>query len=91
MTDKQIIIDGVDMTDKFVEVDENEDEYWDNEVAICPYCGFKNRPEESDGYLYNQNTDTYTCEHCGKEFEVEVSISFDWTTSKINKESNNDR
>ena len=70
------------MASDFVRIDETEEEYWDDEVAICPYCGFKNRPEESDGYLYDQSTDTYTCEYCNEEFEVEVYVKFNWITKR---------
>ena len=71
------------MTDDFAKIDKNEQEYWDDKAAICPYCGFKNRPEESDGCLYSQDTDIYTCEHCSKDFFVDVYWEFSWTTKRL--------
>ena len=63
--------------------DPTEEEHWSQDGAICPYCGYINDANNSDGYLYQQSTETYTCEHCNKKFEVQVDWTFDWTTKKI--------
>ena len=63
--------------------DPTAEEHWSDDGAVCPYCGYINEAQESDGALYTQDTETYTCDHCDKQFRVEVDWTFDWTTRKI--------
>lgn len=51
--------------------------YWnceDDENIICPYCGEEYEPSYEDTYIgdesvdcYAEDTNTYTCDRCGKE------------------------
>ena len=52
--------------------------YWneeDDENIICPYCGEEYEPSYEDTFIgddyidcYTEDTNTYTCEKCGKKF-----------------------
>ena len=54
--------------------------YWnyeDDENIICPYCGKEYEPSYEDTYIgddrvdcYTEDTNTYTCEKCGKKFTM---------------------
>lgn len=54
--------------------------YWneeDDENTICPYCGEEYEPSYEDTYIgndcvncYTEDTNTYTCEKCGKKFTM---------------------
>ena len=54
--------------------------YWneeDDENIICPYCGKEYEPSYEDTYIGNdcvncctEDTNTYTCEKCGKKFTM---------------------
>lgn len=46
----------------------------------CPYCGEANSASDSDGLLYNEDTTEYSCGSCGEEFDINISISFSWTS-----------
>ena len=63
-------------------VDLEEDEQYSNEGAICPYCGHLHEPGDVDYVIYNESLETLTCDHCGKDFNVSLYISYSWTTSK---------
>ena len=58
--------------------------YSDN-AAVCPYCDYMNNPEDSDGYLYDEDTTTWECGECEKEFSVDVYRKFTWTCEEIEK------
>jgi hypothetical protein len=55
-----------------------ENETYSTDAAICPYCGYENRPEDSDGILYDENTGSYECGDCAKAFKVRVCSWFSW-------------
>jgi transposase-like protein len=59
--------------------DEGETETFSSEYATCPYCGHDNNPEDSDGLLYDESTDEYDCNDCGKTFWVTVNVTYFWT------------
>ena len=48
-----------------------------NEMAICPWC-YKVRMDDIPFI-----DDEYTCEHCGKSFEVICDINITYSTFKI--------
>ena len=52
------------MTNDFAEIDINEEEYWDNEGAICPYCGFINKGDCENQEFYEDGDHIYTCDYC---------------------------
>ena len=58
-------------------------ETYSESSAICPYCGHKNKPEDSDGYLYDEDTTDWECGECGKEFSVDVYVKFTWSCKEI--------
>lgn len=57
--------------------------YDHSEGAICPYCGHMNEAIESDGLLYTEDTTSYYCDSCDKQFYVGVNISYSWTATRI--------
>lgn len=54
--------------------------YWNRENdtdIICPYCGEIYEPSYDDCYIgdkkadcYTEDTETYTCDECGKKFTM---------------------
>ena len=53
--------------------------------AICPYCEHANNPHDTDGLLYDENTTTWECRQCEKEFSVDVYVKYTWTCKEIDK------
>lgn len=54
-------------------------EQYSNEGPVCPYCGII---IDVDGGKY-YDADRYTedeCPDCGKQFRVNVYVSYSWTT-----------
>ena len=58
--------------------------YSDN-AAVCPYCDYMNKPEDSDGYLYDEDTTTWECGECEKEFSVDIYKKITWISREIEK------
>ena len=66
--------------------------YWneeDDENIICPYCGEEYEPSYEDTYIgddcvncYTEDTNTYTCDKCGKKFIVKANITYDVSIDK---------
>lgn len=54
----------------------------------CPYCGSVNDARDSDGVLYDESTDEYTCDFCDRDFAVTVFVTHSWNTNQ--KETTND-
>ena len=50
-----------------------------NEMAICPWC-YKAKLRVDDIPFID---DEYTCEHCGKSFEVISNVEITYSTFKI--------
>lgn len=64
-----------------------DSETWsDSEGPICPYCGYLNKACESDCILYNESTESYDCDECGKEFGVSLFISHSWSATRQEKQ-----
>lgn len=66
--------------------DEEETEHLSTDGAVCPYCGWINKPESDPETLYDTDLDTFTCEYCDKEFDIQVDYTYDWTTRKKDEE-----
>ena len=54
-----------------------EDQY-DNENAVCPYCGNKSHVEGED---YSEDTREVYCEECGKNYWMSQSFTVTHCTS----------
>ena len=50
---------------------------------VCPYCGSVNDASDSDGILWDESTDEYTCDVCDRDFAVMVFVTHSWSTSPI--------
>lgn len=46
---------------------------------VCPYCDYEFEERERE---YEEGTTDVTCPCCGKEFEIEVSCLWTWTSRK---------
>lgn len=55
--------------------------------AECPYCGHMNRPEDSDGGLYDEGRTEWECNGCEKEFRMSVYVSHSWTCEPMDDET----
>jgi transcription elongation factor Elf1 len=54
-------------------------------MVVCPFC-FQ---EDVDAWEYNMSdgdSTVVTCGECEQEFQLECSVSIDYTTKKIEKE-----
>ena len=62
---------------------DRENEWQDNFGAccekniICPYCGYENHPN-----CCNNRSGEYKCDECEKEFEVEVEVTYRYSTQR---------
>lgn len=74
------------------------DSYWneeDDEIIICPYCGTEYEPSYEDTYIggesvdcYTDNTETYTCDDCGKKFTMYgYQVGWHYCTETIDGEA----
>lgn len=52
---------------------------------VCPYCGHEHE-DSFEMVDLDENNDTATCHNCGKEFEVEIEKSIDYSTSCMENE-----
>ena len=50
--------------------------------AVCPYCGHKEFSYENEGYLCDETNNSNECTNCGKEYIVDLYVSYTWTTSR---------
>lgn len=48
----------------------------------CPYCGNVHNADEDPSHYYNQMGEESSCSRCGADFQMEVSVSYSWTTRK---------
>jgi hypothetical protein len=53
-------------------------------APLCPYCGQKasERPDDGDGVTRDCETYEIDCEGCGKEYETEAHVTFDFITDR---------
>jgi len=70
-------------TDKFESCKCGEAEGWSDEGAVCPYCGHVDLAKNSEGYLYNEASETNSCVRCGKDYKMELHVSHSWSTERI--------
>jgi DNA-directed RNA polymerase subunit RPC12/RpoP len=64
--------------DKAERVREWQNEQFQGNEIICPWCGYKNR----DSWEQEDSDDEYECPDCGKVFELEVEHEVSYTTRK---------
>lgn len=50
----------------------------------CPYCDW----EDKDSWEFGEDSGTYTCGSCEKEFNVERNVEVTYSTSRIDCEEN---
>ena len=53
----------------------------------CPYCNHSHYPDEP--FYWDEDTTEMECEHCGKEFGLQVHTSTSW--SSFTKDAPHDR
>lgn len=66
---------------------EEDEEQLSSIGAVCPYCGYINEAGADNPQLYEEDTTECECEHCCKTFKVRLEITYDWWTSKMEQES----
>ena len=55
-------------------------DYAYTEFAICPYCDYKDKKIWDIFQTAEECTEVTECEECGKEFEVELSVEYSFST-----------
>jgi hypothetical protein len=58
-------------------------EIYSSVFAVCPYCGHDNDPDESEGFLYNE--DAYST-RCGGHLILTLGFREDFMTTATNEE-----
>ena len=71
--------------------------YWnceDDKNIVCPYCGKEYEPSYEDTYIggesvdcYTEDTETYTCDRCGKKFTMYGYEEWKYHTATIDGEA----
>lgn len=56
--------------------------YTFDEGPACPFCGNIEEAGDSEGHLYSEETTSWFCHRCEKEFCVSVNVKHSWNTSK---------
>jgi len=64
-------------------IDSIPDYFGVEEEIVCPHCGDAQGFTSDNTSLYDENTYKYTCENCGKDYELSSSMSFSWSTEKL--------
>lgn len=60
-------------------------------LVRCPHCGNSFDPSETDYYeLYGDGEHTVNCFDCGKDFTVETSVSYTFTSPPLKTSDNQD-
>ncbi|MBO9428189.1 hypothetical protein [Sulfitobacter sp. R18_1] len=57
------------------------EETYSTDGAECPYCGHVDDADNSDGALYSDDMDEWTCGSCNKPFKVSLYIHYTWTAT----------
>ena len=57
-----------------------ENKHENTDTIVCPYCDY-----EFDSYdnSYEEGEEEVECLSCGKEFKCETTVTYSWSTSKI--------
>lgn len=63
-----------------------ETEGYSSNGSVCPYCGETDLADQSEGYIFDESHDTNTCPSCNKEYQMDLYISYTWTTRKLQPE-----
>jgi transcription elongation factor Elf1 len=53
---------------------------WSDKGAICPHCQHLNRATDDGAILYSEDTCSFECGSCDRNFRVHVRASWSWTT-----------
>ena len=59
----------------------------------CPYCGKEYEPSYEETYIggepvecYEEGLQEFTCDHCGKRFKMQASLTWSYETETIDGE-----
>jgi hypothetical protein len=61
--------------------DGEEVHVWDDEEILCPWCGAPQFYEGDPKYMDEESREE--CVACEKIFSVEVNVSYDYTTERV--------
>lgn len=50
---------------------------------ICPHCGHENKDRELYMFWCDEDDDDSSCNKCGKDYEITIHVSHNFTTRKI--------
>ena len=53
-----------------------------DDYIICPYCGAAFEEDFEAEYYYNEGSYTFECFECGKEFNLDVTVTSSYETSR---------
>lgn len=53
------------------------------EEVVCPYCGHEHEATEEYNHITPYEAERSTCEACGREFLITVTIEVSYTTTPL--------
>ena len=74
-----------DKIEKFAKENENEEDFYDDNVSICPYCGHGNTDDDGAEEYHMDGDYEMVCGECDSEYSMSTRISYSYTTSKKEK------
>lgn len=57
-----------------------------NDCAVCPYCGH----EHKDSWEFHDQEEA-TCDSCGEEFSLLISVRYYYTTTQLRSGQENNK
>ncbi len=80
--------DGPSLCYECKQINKDLEEFSHSRFIICPFCKKSVDPSEIDhpSVAYEDGHHAFTCLDCEKEFEVETSVSFYYTSRKLDED-----
>lgn len=54
----------------------------EDDGPACPYCGKIQNTIDAAGKREDENTESWTCDYCNKEFWLNVIVHYAWSATR---------